>query len=138
MTTRSVMSVRCRTSMTLTLTAFMSSRALLTMRNRVCGIEVLGCAAARRGRGLVAISLRRLLEASITPGLANDLAHGVRNQEPRVTTRIDDLAQFCRRNFQLGDGMYVDASCGCLVQVVHRARTPIHHQFAKRPLGRRF
>src|SRR5690349_16441441 len=37
MTTTSVMSVRCRTSMTLTLTAFMSSSAELTMRRRVCG-----------------------------------------------------------------------------------------------------
>jgi len=92
MTTMSVMSVRRRTSMTLTLTAFMSSSAEFTIRSRVCGTEALGCAAARRGRVLVAISLRRLLGASITPGLANDLAHGVRNQEARVASGIDDLA----------------------------------------------
>src|SRR5687767_10711079 len=101
MTTMSVMSVRCRTSMTLTLTAFMSSSAALTMRRRVCGMEVLGGALARRGRVLVAIALRLLREksgtgSSITPGLANDLAHGIRHQEPRVPPRIDDLPQLGR------------------------------------------
>src|SRR6187549_631133 len=113
MTTMSVISVRCRTSMTLTLTAFMSSSAALTMRNRVCGMDGLGCAAARRGRVLVAIALRWLRDlstgSSITPGLANDLAHGVRHQESRVASRIDDLPQFGRGYFELGHGVHVDA-----------------------------
>src|SRR3982751_4479779 len=119
MTTTSVMSVRCRTSMTLTLTAFMSSSALLTTRNRDCGREFLAGAAARRERGFVVIALRlsgELARPSITPGLADDLTHGVRHQEPRIAARIDDLAQFCRRNLELGDGMYVDPAGRRLVQ----------------------
>src|SRR4029453_6857978 len=135
MTTMSVISVRCRTSRTLTLTAFMSSSALLTMRSRVCGMECLGCAAVRREAVLVAISLRLLLGPSITPGRTNDLAHGVRHQESRVTARIDNLAQFCRRYFELGNGMYVDAAGRRPVQGVHRSRTAIHHEFAERALG---
>ena len=61
-TTMSVMSVRWRTSRTLTLTAFMSSSALLTMRRRVCGMEDLAGAAARRERVFVVIALRGLIQ----------------------------------------------------------------------------
>src|SRR5687768_9289971 len=128
MTTTSVMSVRCRTSMTLTLTAFMSSSAALTMRRRVCGRAGLAgdfaALGARRGRVLVAISLRKWggvssTWTSIAPGLANDLANGIRDQETRVPARVDDLSQFCRRYFELRDRVHVDAAGQRAMQIVH-------------------
>ena len=71
---------------------------------------------------------------SITPRLTNDLANRVGYQETRVTSRIDDLTQFCRGYFELGHGVHVDPARLRLVQFVHRAGAPIHHQV--RPAGR--
>src|SRR4051812_22576273 len=135
MTTTSVMSVRCRTSSTLTLTAFMSSSAVLTMRSRACGTAGLAGAVARRGRALVGIALRGSANgASIAPGLANDLAHRVGNQEARIPSGIDDLAQFRGRDLELSDRVHVDASVQRAMQVVHRARATVDHELAQRPL----
>src|SRR3954470_16210260 len=73
-------------------------------------------------------------ETSIAPGLADDLPDTVRYEVTRVAARIDDLAQFCRGDFQLRHGMHVDAAGGRSGQVVHAAGASIDHELAERPL----
>src|SRR3984957_6477862 len=139
----SAMSVRPRTSSTLTLTAFMSSSALVTA---CCSLE--SPLAAGRARLRVAMrfvgcsckvesaALRTVL-GSIASRFKDDLAHLLRDQVARVAACDQECPQFGGGDFQLRAGMHVNTTGKLLVQLADAAGAVVHHHFPERPAGSR-
>src|SRR5215469_10219430 len=143
MTIVSAMSVRPRTSSTLTFTAFMSSSAVVTAD---CNGEARSSLGRRRVRVVMCLSgFSRewpprgtpILLWSIAPRLEDDLPYRIGNEIARISSGDDERAQFRRGDLELSHGTHVHAPAGLGVQHLDRAGAVIDHDLSERTRGRR-
>src|SRR5580700_219417 len=137
----SAMSVRPRTSSTLTFTAFISSSALVTA---ACSGEARSSGGRRRLRVVMCLSGFSwgassagvgLVRKSIAPRLENDLPHLLGHEVARIAARDEQRAQLGRGDLQLRSGVHVDATGKPVVQLTDAAGAVVHHHLAEWSAG---
>ena len=145
----SAMSVRPRTSSTLTLVAFMSSRAVVTV---VVQLREAREGSAVRERVRVRVDhIRRWSsyqeclgdrfaqrdDAEHSSRVSTDnFSHRIGHGMARIAPGDDQLSQLRRGDLELGPGMYIDAAGAVLVQLPHAAGASIDHDLSE-PAHRR-
>src|SRR5215472_11461069 len=142
MTIVSAMSVSTRTSRTLTLTAFMSSSAVVTVSLSGEARSVVG---RRRVRVVMCLSgiswwhrVLGILPCSIAPRLENDLPYCVRNEKAGIAPGDQSRAQLGGRDLELRHRPHVQTARGPLVQIADRAGAVVDHELTEGSLDRSF